>query len=169
MKEIYEVILHEATPDDYEEYYNLRCDPTDIYWKGFSKEPDKEEHKKLYLTRLEKLSNSPADKTVKIYLIKAKVINEFVTVGYINLRFFKSTITIGISVSKDYQGYGIGTKAMSLTVNIAKKYDKDIHLSIRDDNISSRKMAEKCGFVPTEEFETANGLLLRIHTIKNNL
>ena len=59
---------------------------------------------------------------------------------------------IGYTVMENYQGHGYATKALLLGVELAKKEDQRIYVQIRDDNIASRGLAEKCGFVRTEEY-----------------
>lgn len=56
---------------------------------------------------------------------------------------------ICLCLSKDYRSLGIGSISMQKMVDecFKEQYAKSIHLSIREDNIASRKVATKLGFI----------------------
>jgi len=73
-------------------------------------------------------------------------------VGIINVFYanYKDLSKIGISVSlkKEYRNKSIGFCSMIQILNDYFNTNiKSVHLSIREDNIKSRRLAEKCGFV----------------------
>ena len=76
--------------------------------------------------------------------------NEFIGIISIFNQYYKdlTRLEISISIKREYRNKNIGKYCLE---NIISKYFKDsnnksIHLSIREDNIKSRKMAENCGF-----------------------
>lgn len=60
----------------------------------------------------------------------------------------KSRLEISISIKEEYRNKKIGKYSLKNIIDICFKEEqnKSIHLSIREDNIKSRKMAESCGF-----------------------
>ena len=59
-----------------------------------------------------------------------------------------SRLELGISIKKEYRNSGIGKFCYDNIINayFKDKSIKSIHLSIREDNIKSRMLAERCGF-----------------------
>jgi RimJ/RimL family protein N-acetyltransferase len=151
------VFLQPTTLADYEDYYMTRSDSTDIYWNGHNSPPDKAEFYKLYCNRIITAPfKNPGD--VHIFLIKVdNGLGEVRTAGFIHLIMRESGTEIGCSVIKEYQGKGLGTKALGLAVDYAREhsdiYSSYICVRIRDDNIASQKMAQKSGFKRTDEYE----------------
>ncbi len=138
--------LIETTSKDYEEYYKIRSCPGDVFWNGYDAPPDKESFRKLFNERTcERKFDKVEDR--RIYLISFQ---ENI-VGFIQLIKRVNKIEIGYTVKEEYQGKGIATLALEKVIPIAKQYESSISLRIRDDNISSQKVALKNGFVRTEK------------------
>lgn len=59
-----------------------------------------------------------------------------------------SRLELSISIKKEYRNSGIGKFCYNVIIDGYFKDEtiKSIHLSIREDNIKSRMLAEKCGF-----------------------
>ena len=140
--------LKPTTADDYEEYYRIRCSPADIFWNGYSSQPDKVSFRTVFLKRL---GNAPFENTEdrRLYLIK---IEDGVSVGFLQLIKRKDGIDIGYSVIEEYQRHGYATRALIAGIELAHELDNRIYVQIRDDNIASQGVAMKCGFVRTEEY-----------------
>lgn len=76
--------------------------------------------------------------------------NEFIGIISVFYQYYKdlTRLEISLSIKREYRSKNIGKYCMDLV--IPKCFErtgiKSIHLSIREDNIKSRKLAEKCGF-----------------------
>lgn len=147
-----EVFLKPTTADDYNDYYRIRSSPADIYWNGYESAPNIEKFRELYLNRL---GDTPLDKIEdrRLYLIQ---IQKEENVGFVQLIKREDGIDISYTVIEKYQGHGYASKALSLGVRIALELDDRVYVQIRDDNISSQRVALKCGFTKTEEYESHN-------------
>ena len=76
--------------------------------------------------------------------------DEFIGLISIFPHYYKDTsrLEISISIKSEYRNKKIGKYSLKNIIDICFKQEKNksIHLSIREDNIKSRKMAESCGF-----------------------
>ncbi|MBR6689920.1 MAG: GNAT family N-acetyltransferase [Bacilli bacterium] len=76
--------------------------------------------------------------------------NEFIGLVSVFYHHYKdlSRLEISISINKLYRNKNIGKYALDTIIYncFEDPKNKSIHLSIREDNIKSRKMAESCGF-----------------------
>lgn len=76
--------------------------------------------------------------------------NEFIGLISIFQHYYKdlSRLELSISIKKEYRNKKIGKYCLKniLEICFKEEQNKSIHLSIREDNIKSRKMAEGCGF-----------------------
>lgn len=76
--------------------------------------------------------------------------DEFIGIISVFYHYYKdlTRLELSISIKNEYRNKGIGKYCYDLILNnyFEKESIKSIHLSIREDNIKSRMMAEKCGF-----------------------
>ncbi len=64
-----------------------------------------------------------------------------------SLRRIKHKVSMGISILKDYNGLGLGSKLMEVVVSKARDYGKTkIELEVRNDNPAAIRIYEKVGF-----------------------
>lgn len=64
-----------------------------------------------------------------------------------SLRRMKHKANLGISILKEYRGYGIGVLLMNLLIEKAKEYGKvKLELEVRSDNEAAIHVYEKVGF-----------------------
>lgn len=143
------IFLHPTSKDDFEEYYLVRSDPTDVYWNGFSSPPEKESFKLSFYKRT---ADAPFEKPEdrRNYLIKLN--DTYETIGFVQLIRKNDCVEIGYSVSVPYQGKGYAKEALNLGIELAKEFSLPLVVQIRDDNIASQKVATKNGFVKTDIF-----------------
>lgn len=135
------VTLRLAEKDDFDFFYKLKSEASNIFWTGHDSPPDREGLQKYFDNILahqdEKLArkiyvilynNSPAG---TIYLIPSKVPGE---------------IDIAPAVSDIYRGKGIAGKAYNIGLDMAKKmgFCKLVG-SVREDNVSSIRLLSSCG------------------------
>lgn len=143
------IYLKATNESDFEEYYKVRSDSTDIYWNGYIKAPEKDCFRELFKRRTAfSRFEQPEDR--RNYLIKK--CNTGDTVGFVQLIRRKQTIEIGYSVLKEYQGKGYATEALYQGVKLARKYKLPVIVTIRDDNLASQCVAKKNGFIRTDTF-----------------
>lgn len=172
---VMEKIYLKATElSDYDEYYKIRCSPSDIYWNGYYDKPDRNKFKELFINRI---ASSPFEKPEdrNLFLIGLRQAeSDDLFVGFVQLIRRENGVEIGYSVVEEYQNRGIATIALKQAVSIAQNYSKNIFVRIRDDNILSQKVALKNGFIKSNEFEIldypkAGKVALRTYYKSNNI
>ena len=63
-----DITIQEAEEKDFEDYYKIRCEKTDIYWMGFEAAPEYNGLKKCFMKRIKGTSfKENGDK--RIYMI----------------------------------------------------------------------------------------------------
>lgn len=76
--------------------------------------------------------------------------NEFIGIISVFYQYYKdlTRLEISMSIKNEYRNKNIGNYCLNLILYYYFENTdiKSIHLSIREDNIKSRKMAENCGF-----------------------
>lgn len=139
-----------ASLDDFEDYYQIRCEPSDIYWMGHTSPPNYQMIRGIFSERLApKALKEEGDRV--IYM--AKDANGD-TVGFAMLSLTNDGIEIGISLLQKFQGLGYGTEIISEIVSLATgEYEHSLFACIRDDNKASQKIFMRNGFNRTEQFE----------------
>ena len=81
-------------------------------------------------------------------------------------RLQESTLELGYDVVKEYRGRGIGSKIVSILIEIAHAtfLEREIFIKVRENNMASRRVAEKCGgvligFADAPEVETLQNII----------
>lgn len=147
------VTIEEAKRTDFDDYYKIRCDKSDIYWMGYEAPPQYESLKKVFYSRIvESNFSNIGDK--RIYMIKYT--KRKMIVGFIQLSLTLDGVEIGYSIMEQYQGKGIGTQALALAVEIALKISECVYLEIWEKNRASCIIAQRNGFLPKEKLEIKN-------------
>lgn len=86
--------------------------------------------------------------------------NEFIGIISVFNQYYKdlSRLEISISIKEEYRNKNIGRYCLNNIISDCFKNpkNKSIHLSIREDNIKSRKMAENCGFKLYPGYKSCN-------------
>lgn len=144
-----DVFLHPTTEEDFEDYYMVRSDSSDVFWNGYDSAPEKESFKNLFMGKTAHSRFEEAEDR-RNYLVKKKDSEK--TIGFVQLTRKENSIEIACSILSEYQGRGLGTQALRLAVKLALQYEEEIFVSIRDDNIPSQKIAQKVGFCRTESY-----------------
>lgn len=147
-----DIVLKAASADDYDEYYKIRLDPGDIYWNGYEKAPDKDSFRKLFLERLgDSRFEQPEDR--RIYLVQfAEGKDRDSGIGFIQLIKRADGVEIGYTILEEHRRHGYAAQALKLGIDLARQFNRNIYVQIRDDNIASQGVANKCGFARTEEY-----------------
>lgn len=138
-----------ASIGDFEDYYKIRCEASDIFWMGHTSPPN---YQMIYGVFSERLGTNQLSKIGDKVIYMAKEDNN-VTVGFVMLSLTSSGIEIGISLFQKYQSLGLGTKIIAEALPMSLSYNHTVYARIRDDNTASQKIFIKNGFNRTEEFE----------------
>lgn len=143
------VRLSGATVEDFDNYFKIRCESSDIYWMGHTSAPN---YDMLYSVFLERLgSRSFSEIGDQIIFMAMNENGE--TIGFSMISLTEYGIEIGISLFEKYQGQGLGTQIISEVISIVRKYNRTIYARIRDDNYASQSIFQKNGFERTDQYE----------------
>ena len=132
----------QATIEDYDDFYKIKCDPENVKWSGFASAPDYERMKEWFRQQVE------GDKrTIYLAYWNGEVCGFF----YLDKLSEEEFEASSSGVLKEYTGRGIGTCLVKERIELAKKQGaKQISSWIADENLHSWKRFEKLGFVKTD-------------------
>ena len=146
-----DLFIMPAKAEDFEFYFQMKCEKENIYWSGYKSAPDKE---KLHTWFMQKVAQYKDKYSYKLYIILARTNRIYTKVGYLSLYpscNCKDCCEISIGVSSSHTGKGIGTKAIKRAIEESAKLGyKKIFAYIRKDNIRSQAAFTKAGFILTE-------------------
>lgn len=141
--DISKISIRKASDKDFDFFYKLRCEYTNIFWTGHSKPPEYQKLKEWY------------DKTLsdghKIIYIASYSCQD---IGYLYLDIIKNNLVeIAIGISEDFQGKGLGYYVLNeFCKMILNDYNKpEINAWIFESNEASKRIFTKNGFYPTKE------------------
>ncbi len=142
--------LKKATMDDFEFFYKQKSEDFSIKWGGFETAPEKEKLRNLF----SQWANDTEFKFRRIYIIYcgdtpigsvALIRNEA------NPKFLED---IAVSVLEEYNGLGLGLMAIKLSIQEARSLGfLRAHGWIREDNYSSIRAYQSCGYVITDKYK----------------
>ena len=142
------IVLKPAEPKDFEDYYEVKCGESEIFWMGYDGVPSRDLMYQVFMSRLGSLRfEKPGDK--RINMIQVNGLN----VGMIQFTLSEEGLEFGISLKESEQGKGYGTIGMKQAVDVAKQYSNYCFAHIRDDNLASQHALMKAGLKPTNCFE----------------
>ena len=138
------ITLRKCVADDFEFYYNLKCEPSSLYWGGFANPPAKER----LLAHFTSTFIEGKDRELLI------IEEEGRPLGYIQLSFEGEWVELGITVGEKHCGRGVATAAYRyLFTSYDGIKDKKPYAFIREDNYPSESSLKKFGFVRTGDYE----------------
>jgi len=147
-----ETYLERCTEDDFDLYYELRCDPENIFWTGYKERPNKKNLRNWFIKQLDRIDRV-------FFLVKSEEFpNE--AIGYLYLDIVEvrnNVIETGHGVHSKFKGKGIGTKIIKFAVEYSSEYLPSIDRMdgwIAHDNIGSIKNFLKNGYSETNETKT---------------
>jgi RimJ/RimL family protein N-acetyltransferase len=139
--------LKKAGIEDFEFFYDIKCEDDNLFWCGYVTKPDK---KRLWAFWKQNIAeNSLRD----IYI--AVVNNQSVGYAYVDYHS-ESEIELSLGVSSRVSGKGYGT---GLILSLLEKYKdkyKYITAFVREDNIRSQRVFDKAGFVCLKKTRMVN-------------
>jgi len=136
------ITLKKATIDDFDCFYNIKCEQNNIYWSGHSEKPDFDKLKNWFYNKL----NS---KNREILIIKYNNI----CCGYIYVDLIEDNkIEISYGVKEKFSRKGIATSSIQKVIAYLDKYEnKEIFCYVADQNIPSIKVVTKNNFKKTDD------------------
>ena len=143
-----------ATLADFEKYYLLRQDETNIYWTGYKTAPSKEKLFDWYKINIES--------TNRYFFIFFEDADEKNIVGYLyidSIINFVEEVTVSYGVYSKMGGKGYGTSINSFAVDFVKfslPQIKCMGAWIAQDNIGSLKCVENNGYRKTDILKTVD-------------
>lgn len=143
------IVAKQATEDDFNAYFFLKCDEENIKWTGHENAPEREKLYQWYLTNINLdirhfflfFEDNQVDKPVG-----------YLYVDYVNAE--KTSVDTGHGVYSNSAGKGYGTEIIKFAIEFTTKEllsVKEIEGWIAQDNIGSVKNVLKNGYHETEE------------------
>jgi len=142
--DISKINIRKATHTDFDFFYKIKCEYSNIFWTGHKETPNYEELKEWYNRTI--LCN---DK--KVISIASYVDQD---IGYLYIDIIeKNLLEIAIAISENFQGKGFGFYVLKdFMRRILNNYDKpEITAWIFESNIASKKIFTKSGFIASQE------------------
>ena len=140
------ISIRYAAIDDFEFFYEIKCEENNIFWTGHDDKPLREELFSFFQTAVKESSQKEKR---KIYIVE----NGKLKIGYLYIIPNGNSFELSSAISQKFQGKGYGKKAIALGLEEGKAlgYRKMIG-SIREDNIASMKAHIACGVRVTEDY-----------------
>ena len=141
-----------ATLADFDKYYLLRQDETNIYWTGYQAAPSREKLFDWYKINIKRTS--------RYFFIFFEDSNEKEIVGYLYIDKITDVpveVSVSYGVFSKMAGNGYGTKINSFAVDFVKDSLPNIKYMeawIAQDNLASLKCIEKNGYQKTDILKT---------------
>lgn len=130
--------FRKAVTSDYDFYFDMKSEESNIYWTGHEKKPDYNALKNWFKKNLSSL-----DRVTYIIIYKDNKI------GYVYVdSLSENSFEVSIAISEDYQNQGYGYLTLNQLLNIleAEFLAKSVIAWIFEKNLASIKIFTKCGF-----------------------
>jgi len=152
---LYNLAIRRALPGDVKLLYKWSNDSLVRSQSFNSNEISFETHCKWFEGKLK-------DEQALIYIVEADAI----PAALVRFDMTEKNTVIGIAVSEDYRGKGLGTKAIKTGLKeYFRTHDLPVMASIKKDNIASIKSFQKAGFVFLKD-EVINGIESKVYQIE---
>lgn len=139
------LVYRKACLSDYDDFYAIKADKSNIEWGGFLEAPDYNNFKNWYEAQMK------SDiRTIYLVYLDEKCV-AFFYIDRINETSFELSSS---GVLSDYCGRGIGTYTVKARLEIIKgQGGKTCETWISENNIAYYRRFEKLGFVKTEDYQ----------------
>jgi RimJ/RimL family protein N-acetyltransferase len=140
-----EINIIPASLEYYDEYFQIRSEPSNLYWTGYDKPPD---YQKFYTWYKDRIN----DNNRHIYLMfKCDQ-----CVGSLNIDYQNNSAAIGYNILEKFEGKGLGTLLVNEAIKKITKQAKEkpgfyIYAYIHPQNKGSIKVIKKNNFEKTNE------------------
>lgn len=147
------VSLKLAEPSDFDFFYRLKSEPSNIAWSGHDKAPDRENLNRFFMDCIRHQAEHDAR---KIYL----VLNGNTPVGHLYLipvpypECRPDTFGLSPAISERYWRRGYAKEAIRLGLELGKQMGfSELYTMIREDNLASLRAFSACGVQITEDYQ----------------
>lgn len=131
--------LRQATLNDFDFYYRLKCEESSIYWSGFSNFPDRNQ---LYTFWQTLIDGTIVGRTIYILSVNLS------PVGYVQVVEEKGRLGLSMGIVENARGKGYGKLIIQKAIELSG-IKHTYFCYIREDNYASVKSFEKNGFQKT--------------------
>ncbi|MEY8390529.1 GNAT family N-acetyltransferase [Lachnospiraceae bacterium 45-W7] len=136
-----------AKLDDFDFFYEMKCEDINIFWTGHGTKPERENLYSFFKTAI---NNADHREARKIYIIE----DDGRKVGHLYIIPDGTCFELATAVIQQQQGKGYARKAIALGLDEGKNRGyKKMVTSIREDNIASMKAYTSCGVRVTDKFK----------------
>ncbi len=143
------ITLRLAELSDFEFFFALKSEPSNIFWTGHSSPPDRTGLKSFFDEAVNK-QTKPGFRRIYIILRNGTPVGTLYLIPFTGLEKFE----LAPAISEKYWGQGIAKEALSLGIEEGKKLNfKKLSTTIREDNTASLHAFHACGVEPTGEFK----------------
>lgn len=140
------VSIRVATLEDFDFFYDMKCEDTNIFWTGHDEKPEKKNLMSFFKKAIENTEKGGR----LIYIIE----DEGMKVGHLYIIPVGDYFELASAISQKYQRKGYGKKAIQLGLMEGKRIGyKKMVTSIREDNIASMKAYISCGVTVTNDYK----------------
>lgn len=145
-----------ASIEDFEFYYEMKCEDYNIYWTGHHKAPDKENLLQFFSQVIQRAEEKQER---KIYIISNENKDD---IGYLYIIPSERKFDLPIAIKRSFSGRGYAKKAIQLGLSMGEKLGFEMmEGSIREDNIASQKAFKSCGVIISTEYEVHYNPILK--------
>lgn len=167
------ISLKLAELDDFNFFYHLKCELSNIMWSGHAEAPDYENLKHFFTDCIQHQAEEDAR---KIYL----VLHDTTPVGHLYLipqlrpAHGKRTFELSTAISESYWRRGYAKEAIRLGLELGRQQGfTEMCTSIREDNLASMHAYAACGVQITEEYRMVYipmlGKEVKMFTVRKSL
>lgn len=143
------VKLRLATLNDFDFFYGLKCEESNIDWTGHGEKPKRED---LYRFFKKAVENADAPEARKIFIVE----NEDAPVGHLYLipNPEDNSFELAPAVLEKHRGKGYAKMIIEQGLKLGEAYHFDrMYTSIREDNIPSLKAFTSCGVTVLRDYK----------------
>lgn len=137
--------LEKAKLEDFESYYQIKCERFITFWSwGDYEIPPRENLYRFYTECIQNSENSSGEKRKDIYLMKTE---EGETAGYLYMDYSADSVDIPVAVSERFTKKGFARQAIMEGIRIAQAQGyRQSQVEIREDNTASIRLYTSCGY-----------------------
>lgn len=141
------VSIRLATKEDFDFFYELKSEESNIFWTGGEKKPEEENLRRFFYDAVD---HAAEPQSRKIYIIENE---EGEKVGHLYIIPRGEEHDLPCAILSRYRGKGYAKQAIRLGLMEGKRLGfKRIKGSIREDNLASMKAYAETGFKMTDEY-----------------
>lgn len=131
---------------DFDFFYDLKCEESNIYWTGHGSKPARENLFSFFSKAIEQAGEKEAR---KMYIIE----DDDQKVGHLYIIPMGEYFELATAISEKYQRKGYARKAIMLGMEEGKRMGfTKMRDAIREDNVASMRAYKACGVTVLDEY-----------------